>query len=108
MALRLVIAQQVAALGLFALDHDLDHVAGMQLGLAGVVGDLLQRNQAFGLQSQIDHHMLIRQLDHRARDDVVVKAWRCSLGGLLAVKGFQCGGKILHARVFVRAFGSGM
>ena len=107
MALRLLIAQQVAALGLFALHHHLDHVAGMQLGLPGVIGHLLQRNEALALQTHIHHHMLVRQLHHCARDDVVFIALRNGgLGGLLAVKGLQCRGKILHAHVFVCRFGS--
>jgi hypothetical protein len=48
--LRLVVAEQIAALGLFALDDHLDRVAGLQLRLAGVIENLLQRNQAFGLE----------------------------------------------------------
>ena len=107
-ALRLLIAQQVAALDLLALHYDLDEVAGMELGLAGVVHHLLERDEAFAFEAHIYHHMLVRQLDHCALDDVVLIALRNgSFGGLLAVKGLQCRGKILHAHVFVCRFGSG-
>src|ERR1700722_1867861 len=71
MALRLLIAQQVAALGLLALHHHVDHIAGMQLGLTGVIGHLLQGNEALALEPDIHHHMLVRQLHHCALDDVV-------------------------------------
>ena len=67
MALRLLIAQQIAALGLLTLHHHVDHIAGMQLGLTGVVGHLLHGNQALGLEADIHDHMLVLQLHHGAR-----------------------------------------
>src|SRR5277367_1416122 len=62
--LRLLIAQQVAAFGLFALDDDFNRVARVQLGLTGVVNHLLEGNQAFRLHTDIDDDMLIGQLNY--------------------------------------------
>src|SRR6202043_3118640 len=45
MALGFVIAEQEATFGFFALDHHLHGVAGLQLGLAGMIQHLLQRNE---------------------------------------------------------------
>ena len=57
--------------------------------------DLLQGNQALGLEADIDNHMLVGQLDDGAGDDLVaVGLDGGSLGGLLALEGFEGGGKI--------------
>ena len=71
-ALRLVIADQVAAFGLFALDHNIT-CRQLLAWLTGVVQYLLDRDQAFGLESHVDNDMLIGELDDGTRDNVVVK-----------------------------------
>ena len=53
-ALGLLVADEVAALGLFALDDNVDDVAGIELDCAGVVENLLERHEALGLETYID------------------------------------------------------
>ena len=61
---------------------------------------LFQRDEAFGLEPHIHHYMLVRQLDDGASNDVIVVGLCGRFGGLLAIKGFQGSGKILHAGQF--------
>ncbi len=100
MPLRLVVAEQEAAFGFFALHHHFDRVARLELGLAVVIQHLLQRNETFGLEADVDHHVLVRQLDDGAGDDVVVIGLGGGFSGLLAVKRFQRGGEVFHAGQF--------
>ena len=65
-AQRLFVADQVAAFRLLALDHHVDRIAGLELGLPGVVQHLLDGDQTLGLQPDVDHDVLIRQLDDGA------------------------------------------
>ena len=96
-ALGLLVADQVAAFRLLALDHHVDHVAGLELDRAGVIDHLLQRHQALGLQAHIHHQVLVGLLDHRAGDDLVaVGLDGGSLSGLLALERCQSGRKIVH------------
>ncbi len=98
MTLSLFIAQDIAALGLFALDDDFHRIACLQLRLAGVVENLFERNQSFGLHPDIDNDMLVRELDHgSSHDAAVVKSLCRCLCRLFAIEGFECGGKIFHA-----------
>ncbi len=100
MPLRLVIAQQEAAFGLFSLYHHFDRVARFQFGLAVVIQHLLEGNQPLGLEPDVHHHMLIRQLDDGTGDDVIVIGLCGGFGGLLAVERFQRCGKVFHAGHF--------
>src|SRR6185312_8758828 len=63
---RLFMADEIAALGLFALDNNFDRVARLELGIAVDICDLLDRDQPLGLQSNIDDDVLVRDLDHGA------------------------------------------
>ncbi len=105
------VAKQVAAFRLLALDHDVDTVARLQLRLAGVVDNLFDGNETFGLHADVDNHMLVRQLDDRAGDDrAVVEGLRRGFGSLLAVEGLQRSGEVFHAQVrlfvLLRSLGS--
>ena len=94
--LRALVVHQVAALGLLALDDHVNQVAGLELDRSGVVGHLLQRHQALGLEAHIHDQILIGLLLHLAGDDFVsVHLDGGRFGGLLALKGGQSRGKIL-------------
>ena len=74
------------------LPHDVDFVAGLDLGLAFVVENLGQRQHAFGLRADINHDVGGSELQHRAFEDVV-------LAGLLFFhfggESFESGGKVI-------------
>ncbi len=98
--LGLFVPQQVAAFGLLALNHDIDAVAGLQLRLAGVIEDLIEGNQPFGLHAYIHDDVLVGQLDDRARHNRgVVEGLRSGFRRLLAVERFERGGEVLHTEV---------
>src|SRR5580658_1080474 len=105
--LRLVVAEQEAAFGFFALYDYFDRVPCLELGLAVVIENLLERNEALGPEADVNHDMLIRQLDDGAGDHVIVISLRSRLSSLLAIERFQCGGEIFHASHF-GFFGTGM
>src|SRR5665213_1219961 len=63
-----LVADKVSTLGLLALDHHVDYVARIELDRAGVVLDLLDRNQSLRLQAYIHNQVLLGLLDHRAGD----------------------------------------
>ena len=68
-----------------------------------MIQHLLERNQPLGLQSDVDHHMLVRDLDHGAGDDDLFGGQVLGgggLGGLLAVEVRQRRGKV--GRIVVR------
>ena len=107
-ALRPLVADQVAALGLLALDDHVDHVAGLELDGAGVIEHLLERHQPFGLQAHIDDEVLFSLLDDRAGDDLVAVGFDGGgFGGLLALESGEGGGEVIHrfqSMGFVRRF----
>ena len=89
---RLLIADEVAALILIPLDHNLDGVANLELGRAGMVDDLLQRNQPLGLQTDIDHHVLVGDLHDSSSDDGLIGRQRLGcvlLSRLLTVEALE-------------------
>ena len=95
---RLLVADEVAALRLLALDHHFDGVADLELGGAVVVEHLLQRNESLGLEADIDHHVLVGDLDDGAGDDDLFGGQRLGgvlLGSLLAVEALERLGKVL-------------
>ena len=95
--LRLVVADEIATFGLFALDNDFNRIAGIELGHAIGVQNLLERDQTFGLQTDVDHDMLVGDLDHRAgHDDLFGRqvCGCCGLGCLLAIEVGQGGSKV--------------
>ncbi len=65
----LLVADEIAAFLLFALHDDFDHVAHVELGRAGVVENLIQRNETLGLEADVDDGMLVGDLDDGAGDD---------------------------------------
>ena len=69
-----------------------------------MVGDLLERNASFALESDIDHNVLVSELDDGASDDIVVKLKRRGLGGLFAVKALKCCSKIRKIVTLSRIF----
>ncbi len=103
-ALGALVAHQVTAFGLLALDDYVDHVTGMELHRTGVVKNLLQRDKALGLQAHhIDDQMLVSLLDDRSGDKLVAVGFNCGgLGSLLAFKRRQCGGEIVGGLVPMR------
>ena len=94
---RLLVADQVAAFRLLALHNHVDRVAGLELGIALEIQHLLNGDQSLGLQSDVDHHMLVGDFDHGSRDDDLFDRQvlgRGRLGSLFAVKVCQSCGKI--------------
>ena len=70
LAARLVAAEDgLAAAVLEALDIDVDPVADPDLGRLAVGAELLERHPAFGLQPDVDHHLVIVDIDHGTLDD---------------------------------------
>ncbi len=97
-AQRLVVADEVAAFLLLTFHDHFHLVADVELRRAGVVQHLLQRDHTLGLQADIDHHMLVGDLDHRAGDDRLFRRHRLRgvlLGSLFAVEAFEGARKIL-------------
>ncbi len=79
----------------------------MNFGRAVDVQHLLQRNEAFGLEPDVDNNMLVGDLDDGAGDDDLFGGQvlrSCGLGRLLAVKVGQCRSKV--GCVVVRLFGA--
>ena len=95
---RLLVADEIAAFLLLALDDDLDDVADVELGRAGVVDDLIQRNETLGLEADVDDDVLVRDLDDGAGDDSLFGGQRLGgvlLGSLLAIKALERLGKVI-------------
>src|SRR6185437_15072593 len=93
----LLMADEVAAFGLFALDHNLHGVARLELGNAMDVDDLLDRDQPLRLQSDVHDDMLVRYLDHRAGNHGLFLSQGLRggrVGGLLAIEAGQRRGEI--------------
>ena len=93
----LFVADQVAAFGLFALNDHLNRVAGLELGDAVDVQHLLQRDEALGLEADIDDNMLVGDLDDGAGNDDLFCGQVLGSGGLgclLAIEVRQCGGEV--------------
>jgi len=89
-ALGFLIADEIAAFGLFALDDHVNDFAGLELDCASVIGDLLEGHEALGLESYIDHEVLFSLLDDGAGDDFVSIGFdSSSFSGLLALEGFE-------------------
>jgi hypothetical protein len=95
--LRALVADQIAAFRLLALDDHINHVAGVEPDRSGVIQNLLQRHQAFGLQAHVYHQVLLGLFDHGAGDNLVsIGLDGCRLGGLLTLKSCQRGRKVVH------------
>ena len=97
MTLGFIVADQVTTLCLLTLDHHVNGVAGLELGDAMCVYHLLQWNEALRLEPDIDHQMLVGNLDHSAGNDDLFCGHALGSGGiscLLAVKVRQCGREI--------------
>ena len=70
LAARLLAAEHRFAEGVLdALEIDLDLVADLQAGLAAGYGEFLERNAAFGLQTDIDDREILFDCDDRPLDD---------------------------------------
>ncbi len=94
----LLVADEIAALLFLALNDHFDDVADVELRRTGVVEHLIQRNETFGLETDIDHRMLVGDLDDGTRDDGLFGRHRLGgvfLGSLLAVEALECLGEIL-------------
>src|ERR1700736_4676872 len=93
---RLIVANQVAALGLFTFHNHFNGVTRIELGHTIDVQNLLEGDEPFGLQADIDDHVLIRDLDDRAGDNDLFCGQILCCGGfgcLLAIEvGEGCGG----------------
>ena len=89
-ALGLLVADEIAAFGLFALDDHVDDFAGLELDCAGVIEDLLDGHEALGLETYVDNEVLFSLLEDGAGDDFVAIGFDgSSFSGLLALKGFE-------------------
>src|SRR5581483_7463302 len=105
-ALRPLVAHEIATLRLLALDHHVDHIAGVELDGTGMVHHLVKGHQPLRLKAHVDHQMLFRLLDHRAGNQLVAVCLDGgSLSGLLALKRFEGRGEILGR---LRCCGLGM
>ena len=89
-ALGLLVADEVAALGLFAFDNHVDHFTGLEPDCAGVIQNLFDGHEALGLETYVDNQMLFSLLEDGAGDDFVAIGFdSSSFSGLLALKGFE-------------------
>jgi len=97
-ALRLLEGEiDVAFLGFALGAHDLDLVAGLELGLALVIEHFRQRQHAFRLGADIDNHVSAGELQNGALDDAIFADRLFRLGG----ERLECGGEILGGRGLV-------
>ena len=102
--LRLLVGEvDVALFGVAGLAHDGDLVAALDRDVAFVVLKLRHRNYALRLVADVHHHVLRRDLQHRAGDDLLFVQGRFGLG-LLLFERLEGGGEIFHAGFF---FGPG-
>ena len=93
----LLVADEVAAFFFFALDDDFNDVADGKLGGAGVVEDLVERNETLGLEADVDDGVLVGDLDDGAGDDGLFGGQGLGgvlVGGLFAVKVFEGLGEV--------------
>ncbi len=93
----LLVRDEIAAFLLFTLNDHFDDVADVELGRAGVIENLIQRNETFGLEADVDHRVLIGDLDDGAGDDSLFGSQRlCSVffGGLFAIETLERLGKV--------------
>ena len=101
----------VASAVLFlALDDNFDRVAGSELRGPVRVHHLVERQQTFTLQADVDHRVLVRDLDDGAGDDDFFLGEVLSdrrLGGLLAVEVGEGGGEVGVVVVLLGLFGGG-
>ena len=65
-------------------------------------GKFRDRNDAFGLVADVHDHILRRDLQHRAGNDLLFVQRGFGLG-LFLLEGFQSGGEIFHGRVLFRS-----
>ncbi len=101
-ALRLLEGEvDVAFLGLALGAHDLDLVAGLELGLALVIEHFRQRQHAFRLGADIDDHVSAGELENRALDDAIFADRFFGLGG----ESLERGGEVLGGRGLVLSRG---
>ena len=97
-ALRLLVREVDVALFGFALAaHDVDVVAGLELGLALVIEHFRERQHAFRLRANIHDHVGGGQLENRALDDAIFADGFFGLGG----EGLERRGEILAGGGFV-------
>ena len=106
----LLVADQVAALGLFTLDHNFNRITGLELGHAMHVENLFQGDEAFRLEPNVDNNMLVGDFDDGAGDDDLFNGQvrgGSGLGSLLAIKVRKGCSKIscIVVQIIVRFFG---
>ena len=102
-ALRLLVREvDVALFGVAGLAHHGDLVAALNGHVAFVVLEFRDRNHALGLVADVDHHILRRDFQHGAGDDLLFVQRGFGLG-LLLLKGLQSGGEIFHGGFFFDA-----
>src|SRR6185437_15215524 len=94
----LLVADEVTALLLFALDHDLNRVADVELGRAGVIDDLFEGNETLGLETDINDNVLVGDFDDGSSHERLFGGQGLGdvlLGGLLAIEALERLGKII-------------
>src|ERR1700739_3923693 len=84
----------VAFLGFTLIAHHVDFVARLEAGFALVVENFSERQHAFRLGADVDHDMLVGQLQHGAFDDAVFADRLLGFSG----EGFECGCEIVNVR----------
>src|ERR1017187_7937767 len=107
--LRLLVREvDVAFLSVAGLAHDRDLVAAFNGDVAFGVGKFRDLHHALGFVANVNDHVLRRDLQHRAGNDLffIQRGFRL---GLFLFEGFQGGGKIFHRRFFfgTRSGGTG-
>ena len=81
-ALRLLMREvDVALLRLSLVAHDIDLIAGLELGIALVIENFRQRQHAFRLGADIHDDVRAGQLQNRALDDAVFTHRLFGFGG---------------------------
>jgi hypothetical protein len=103
----LLVRDEIAAFLLFTLNDDFDDVADSKLGRAVVVENLIQRDETFGLETDVDHRVLIGDLDDGTGDDSLFSGHSLGsvfFGSLFAIETFERLGKVFG---IVLGLGSG-
>ena len=94
----------ITFLGFALLPHDVDLIAGLELGVALVIEHLGDRQHAFGFGANIDHDVSRRKLQHGAFEHVIFADRFLALASEI----LQGGGEVVtgSGRFFVLRLGS--
>ncbi len=99
-----------SAVLLFTLNNDFDGVTGGELRCAVGIHHLIERQQALTLQTNVDHRVLVGNLDDGPGDNNLFLSEILGdrgLCGLLAIEVCECGGEVGVVVILLGLFGGG-